>query len=375
MTDLFGGVTARLAALVLDTPRWKFLTVLFLATFFRTGVTFVAPALLPIAQDPFHNPFQNPYEHYLFWSWLGPFLAHTVGATTAFTFTLFYLGFSIAFTALMVRWLFANLDEAAARTALVVFSLLPVSATSYYWVFTDSLTLFLLAAALYFPRAWPVVLVLGVGLGMQHFEQAAFGSAAALFALVWAGRRGVTRRYTWRWALALLVGAVIGKLVLVAIFHHHGIHVNSGRWFWLRKGWPIMLRRFAYSYHFAIFSAFGVGWLVVLRYLRRTGAEVRPVAVALFGLLLLLPISDDPTRVYAIVTFPVLCLFFLDDRDFLASFDRAALGTLVLLWILVPFMFVWSGKPIVSAAAYDLYKGIHHLFHTRYSPVDPRFPY
>ena len=32
----------------------------------------------------------------------------TVGATTAFTFTLFYLGFSVAFTVLMVRWLFAN---------------------------------------------------------------------------------------------------------------------------------------------------------------------------------------------------------------------------------------------------------------------------
>lgn len=370
-----GGATARLAAFVLEAPRWKLLAVLFVAMFFRTGLTFVAPALLPIAQDPYRNPFSNPYEHYLFWSWLGPALAHHLGATTAVSFTLFHLAFSLAFTALVVRWLFTILDERRARVALLVFALVPVSAVSYYWVFTDSLTLFLLACTLYFPRSWPVVLALGVALGMQHFEQAFVGASAALFAILWARRRGARPRYDWPWALALLVGAIAGKLVLVALFRHLDIHVNSGRWWWLAKAWGIMLRRFLYSYHFALFSAFGAGWLVVLRWFRHRTPQLRPVAFALLGLLLLMPISDDPTRVYAIVTFPLLCVFILSDGDFLASLDRAAIGLLALLFLVVPFVFVWAGKPIVSAAAYDLWALIQRLFDTPYVPRDPRFPY
>lgn len=368
------GVTSRFAAWVLDTPRWKFLAVLFTVMFFRTGMTFVAPALLPIAKDPYHNPFTNPYEHYLFWSWLGPFLAHQVGATTPLTFTLFYLTFSLLFSLLMVRWLFTRLEEPHARIAMLIFALLPVSATSYYWIFTDSLTLFLMACALYVPRNAPALFLIGVALGMQHFEQAFFATGAALFALAWTGRRGVRLAYDWRWALTLLIGAMAGKALLVAIFAHLDIHVNSGRLFWLIKAWALMLRRFAYSYHFALFSAFGVGWLVVIHFLRRPSPETRPVGLAILGLLLLLPISDDPTRVFAIVTFPLVCVYFLRNPSFLATIPRQTVGLLALLWCLVPWMFVWSGKPIVSAAAYDLYTAIHHLLDTRFVPKDPRFP-
>lgn len=139
---------SRLGSWVLATPRWKFLTVLFTLMFFRTGVTFVAPTLVPIAEHPYRNPFTDPYEHYLYWSRLGPYLAHQVGATDAATLTMFYFVFAILFSILMVRWIFAVLDDRLARVAMLVFALLPVSAVPYYWIFNDSLTLFLLACAL-----------------------------------------------------------------------------------------------------------------------------------------------------------------------------------------------------------------------------------
>src|SRR5690349_22503335 len=167
--------------------------------FVKTGLTFVAPAFLQMAVDPYHNPYQ-PWEHYLFWSWLGPFLAHCIGATTELTFTLFYLVFSVLFTVLVVRWLFKHLEENLARVAVLIFALVPASATPYYWVFTDSLTLFLMACALYFPRNWIAVFVIGVALGMQHFEQASLAAAAATFALAWTARRGKQLAYDWRWA-------------------------------------------------------------------------------------------------------------------------------------------------------------------------------
>lgn len=367
-------ITSRVATWCLETPRWKFLTILFVVMFFRTGITCVVKDSLPIVRDPFHNPFTNPYEHYLMWSWLGPFLAHLVGATNTLFFSLFYLAFSILFTALMVRWMFTRLPEDVARVAILVFAAMPFSASHFFWVFTDSLTLFLLACALYFPRQLIVVVLLGIGVGMQHFEQGFFAAGAACFALFWSERRGVTSAYSWRWAAALLVGVILGKLALVAIFAHLGIHVNSGRLYWLLGSWRMLLSRFGASYHFALFSAFGTGWLIVVMFLRRRTAEVLPVAIAILGLLLLIPISDDPTRVFTNVSFVLACVFILANREFLSSLSRETVGILVVFTCVVPWVFVWSGKPLGSAVFHDFAWAARHWFHIPNSIKDPRFP-
>lgn len=366
--------TSRLGGWVLETPRWKFVTAVFVVMFLRTGVTSIAETLLPIAENPYRNPFTNPYAHYQLWNWLGPFLAHQLGATSRTSLTLFYLTFSVLFSVLMVRWMFANLDDRLGRVALLVFALFPVSATAYYWVFTDSLTLFLLASALYFPRNWAVVGGLGVALGMQHFEQALVAAGAALFVTFWTERRGVRLPYDRRWASALLVGSILGKLMLMWIFAHLDIQVNSGRWFWLLNSWPLMLRRFATTFHFALFSAFGVGWLVVITFLRRRSADALPVGVTIASLLLLMPVSDDPTRVFAIVTFPVVSVYLLRNAEFLATIPREGLGLLALLGCLVPWTFVWAGKAIGSAALLDALQVLRYLLHMPHALTGPRFP-
>jgi hypothetical protein len=365
---------SRIGSWVLTAPRWQYLSALFTIMFLRTGVTFVAPVLVPIVENPYRNPFANPREHYLYWSWLGPFLAHQIGATDPVTLTLLYLGFAILFSILVVRWLFGVLDDHLARVALLIFALLPVSAVPYYWIFNDSLTLLLLAGALYVPDNRVVLVLLGIGLGLQHFEQGFVAAGGACLALFWAARRGARRPYDWRWAFALLIGTVAGKLLLLIIFALLDVDVNSGRLFWLADTWKVLLRRFAYSAHFALFSAFGVGWLVMIRFLGHRSAEVLPAGATLLALLLLMPISDDPTRVVAIATFPLLCVLVLRNPEFLATIPRDTIGLWALLWCLVPWMFVWSGRPIVSALAYDLLSLLHHLFGVSHPPQDPRFP-
>lgn len=368
-------LTDRLAGWVLDTPRWKFLTVLLVVMFLRTGITPVAPALVKLAKDPFTLPWTDPYQHYLVWSWLGPFLANLLGLTTKPLFTMFYLALSIAYTALILRWLFTRLDEPKARVAALVFALLPVSGVPYYWVWTDSLTLFLLACTLYVPRMYPLLFVLGVALGMQHFEQALFATAAATFALAWAQLRGHRGMFAWPWSASILAGVVVGKVVLTYVFAHYGMAVNSGRWFWLAEMWPVMLKRFAYTAHAAVFSTFAIGWFVILAFVRRAHATALPAGVALFGLMLLLPISDDPTRVYAIVSFLVICAFVLSDAAFLGSIDRTTIGWLALAWLIVPFVFVWAGKAMVAATGYNVLSTVDVLFDTSGRFKDPRVPF
>jgi hypothetical protein len=87
-----------------------------------------------------------------------------------------------------------------------------------------------------------------------------------------------------------------------------------------------------------------------------------------------LPISDDATRVLANVTFPLLCVFVLSHRDFLASISREQVGLLALLWCLVPWVFVWAGKPLASAAYFDLASIYHRVLDTGHTPTKPWLP-
>lgn len=100
-------------------------------------------------------------------------------------FFIFHLGFSIAFTALFIKLVFSRLPERSTRIALILFALLLVSATTYFWVGSDSLTLLLLLLllllALSFPHSILMTLAIGIMLGMQHFEQAFFAVGGLLF--------------------------------------------------------------------------------------------------------------------------------------------------------------------------------------------------
>src|SRR5208337_2319150 len=97
---------------IYDSKRWQLISVLFAVTLFKTGIWF-NPILLDrsrlIAQNPFANPLQDlPTFHYLYWSWLAPFVAWLVGATGRLSFFCFHLFFSLAFTGLFIVTVFSR---------------------------------------------------------------------------------------------------------------------------------------------------------------------------------------------------------------------------------------------------------------------------
>jgi hypothetical protein len=139
----------RIEKFIFETELWKLILVISFLTVVKTGVwhTPSLNASLEIAQNPFINPFSDPNAHFLFWSWLGPFLAWLVGATSKWQFFALHLLFSLAFTFLFTKMVFSRFSDAVARSSLIIFSALPVSATAYFWVSTDSITLFLMVLA------------------------------------------------------------------------------------------------------------------------------------------------------------------------------------------------------------------------------------
>lgn len=311
-----------------------------------------------IAEDPFVNPFSDPAAHALFWSWLGPFLAWLLGARGPAAFFTLHFGFAAAFIAATLTLLSRRLTGRQFRTATLLFVVLPVSATSFFWVGNDGLTLLLMVLA--FLAGHPLGgMLAGVALGMQHFEQGFLGFAALVAGLLLARWLHHPVAMSITWAAFVLAGVVLGKLTLIALFATLGIEVNSGRLWWLRENLPMLLEQFFLHPHVVVWSVLGLGWLILASELQR-GRVAWPLALPLLGLMPLLLVSGDQTRVLAIVTFPLITTFWLLEPTVLARHDDRRLTRLFVLWLVVPWIWVWGGVPRWSALPYDLAFALHH---------------
>lgn len=308
-----------------------------------------------MAQNPFVNPFGDPAAHYLFWNWLGPFLAWGIGATGQAGFFLFHLLFALVFPLAVAGLAFSRLEDSMARRAILLFILLPVSATVWFWVGVDALTLCLMLLALAFPARRFITLLAGVALGMQHFEQGFCAAAALTLALWLSQRRGEADTLPCRlpFALLFLGSIVLGKLALLLLFHWHGITVSAGRLYWLRTHLPELLSLFWMHSQAILWSVLGLGWLLLLGSPDRGGVS-RPFLLGLCSLMLLLPLTWDQTRVVAITSFPLIYVYWLANPVFLVRWTTYEFAGLVLLWGLLPWSWVWGGESKWSVFPHDL---------------------
>lgn len=334
--------------------RTRFLVVLFAIMLVKTGIWHIPnlDSSIRIAQNPFILWEPRASEQYIFTSWLAPFLAWLIGATQDGLFLLFHLGFSLAFTTLVVWLAFTRLEEAQARASMIIFAAMPVSATAYFWIGNDSLTLLLMASALALRDRAVLAALVGVLLGLQHFEQSMFGFAALAVASFATPRFGGPVIYPWRSAVAVLGGVIAGKLALMLIFHVAGMQV-TGRTGWFVTYLATMLGQFWFHGQYVVWTVLGAGWLVAIRYADRGRAAI-PFFVCLLGLLPLLMVVNDQTRVLAIVTFPLVFAFWLAEPDFLSGLSRREVAALAVVWLIVPWAWVYEGIPTWSVLPYDL---------------------
>jgi len=332
-------------------------------SFIKTGIWYM-PNLedwRAISLNPFRNPFTEPISRYLFWNWLSPFLAWRLGIRSEQSFLYFHLLFSVAFTCTFIAFVWSHFEERDARTSLVIFLALPVSATAYLWVGMDSVTLALMLLLFVVRRHLWLTLVIGVLLGMQHFEQALVAFGALLVASFLSFVLNTKSEYPIRWAITSLVGVVLGKVVLILTFSHFGIDASFGRLYFLQQFYRLYISFFYYHFQYIVWSVLGVGWIAVAKYAER-GKIALPFLIVLSGLLLLLPFVGDQTRVLSIVTFPLVATYLLLNPGFLQSLNGRFVSAIFGIWLLVPYPWEWGGKPLVSIFPYDVAYVLHRLF-------------
>lgn len=314
------------------------LAVLMALMLIKTGIGMPGnwAAIFPLTQNPFENPFlDTPNAQYLLWNWLGPFLMWCLGISQNIGIFLFYFAFSLLFSALFFYTVWRLLPDAIARVAIVVFFLFPVAHTAYFWVFMDSLTLFLMLAPFALYHKWGegvfIPLIFGVFLGMQHFEQAFLGVAALNFA-TFCHRKKIKLPFSCLFCFLFLIGILFGKIILIAIFEYCGIQA-LGRFSVL--DFIARLQDFFLNFQWALWSGLGLGWLVVFNIFKFKNIAF-VFLITLLPLVFLPVVAMDYTRVVAIATFPLLLQYVFLNAEFLASISKKTLRLLFLVWVLMP---------------------------------------
>lgn len=193
------------------------------------------------ATDPFTAANLPPGAQYVMSSWLVPFMGWALRITSPHKFFVLCLVIDCVMAAALAWLLFLRLDGRSARIALILYASLPISSTPWFWVGPDGLTLLLMILALAFADRWLLVGLLGVLLGMQHFEQGATAIGALIVSRILGGRVAWTGRYGLRFCLVWLGGAVAGRALLTLIFTVANAQPATDRVKVVLAEWPKMI--------------------------------------------------------------------------------------------------------------------------------------
>lgn len=187
-----------------------------------------------------------------------------------------------------------------------------------------------------------VVLLAGVYLGFQHFEQAlvaVIAWALIVSALARSLPHGLRVRRTPMW---LLVGALLGKLILTLAISMNGIDPSEGRLYWLTnttllKQAVVGAVNFGPAFLLSLFA--GLWGVVALSYTLLSGRKERALFIAAIALpLVMATVTLDHTRVFATVTTPILAIMIVVvmSAGEPAISRQAIFMAEVLAWVIVP---------------------------------------
>lgn len=316
-------------------PAPVFLVAVSILVVARSGIS-PMPNLVKQAQmlpDPFQNPY--PTEHsYIWWNWLSPFLAHSLGIRSGSAY-LFFCGM-IALAILPACYLALralNLPGPEARWRMLLVCCLPASFTALFWVGMDALTILLLVLVVALRGRLLASAAVGLLCGLQHAEQSLVAIGLLLLANLLLDREAV------RGSATALVGVVVGKAALLVIAAHAGGAPLQTRldYYLPRRG--EFFHQFASHAPLVVWSIFGAGWLVFLAagLGRRALLLLATSAVAGLGLAIT---ADDQTRVAAITTLPALLVLFSTSEFSIARLKHRLVVPLALL---LPAIWVWKG--------------------------------
>ena len=296
--------------------------------------------------------------HWIYGSFLGPVLAHVLGLTDR----------PIAFGALNLAIAVAAfigcgmaIERRFGKEYCVLYGLLfaaaPISNPLFNWLgYADAVT-FAMFTAIVISRAPWVCFLLAIAMAWNHFEQSlAFLAIYVLFAHT----AGFLKQEQSK-LLAVGAAIVLTKTALTLYFTHAGMELQMSR-FSYSVDHPDRLRHLLINFLsnplVLAWSLFSGAWLYIWTFFREGSAAANVKKAALLSLLVcLVPVFvvADATRVFAMLSWPVLLLTILKPVPAWWATCRKAVFSSMCIAALIPQIIVWDGWIYSSATLHTAY--------------------
>jgi len=321
--------------------------------------------LFLISKDIFKNPFLNQTSNqWLMSSFLGPVLGYITSANQSLIlYSLLHLVILlICFTALTII-IRRQYGDFVARSVLIVFFLSPISNVLFTWLGSpDILTFILVTVLVIFRKNIKIIFVSSFLLGINHPEQ----GLIVLFLLAVFSYLINRKRESILFVLFGIGSLLLGKYLLEMYFDSQNMFVEFSRIDYIPNAGLLRYIRATLSNPFALlFSLYNVLYVFIIVYVvyywKREKIAIAFIVYSILAFITIL-ITLDQTRVFSILTFPVLLLLvFSPSYQSLGSteknFFKNVLALSFIAGIIVPRFLVWEGNVYYSA-----YKNILNLF-------------
>jgi hypothetical protein len=338
----------------------------------KSGI-WVFPAInasLMIALDPYRNPFTVPSDQYLMTSWVGSFIAYQLGIKSTAGTVIFFL-FS-GLTGLAYLW-FAIKKHVAKHLqsrAILFIVLIPAIPTAFYWIGMDSFTFFLFSASLYYSSNLILTVVVGILLGMQHFEISIIAALSLLvYHLVLIFEASAQNRKKLISSILFIFGICTGKFFLFLIFRAHGILVSQDR---TQLGLETVKSNYELIFRNSLtilFSFLSIYWLVLYFLIRKFDRDTFGLIMGLSVPLLIVFFVRDQTRVMHLTSFILIATAVAMNPNQLNKFSERHLQLILGTWFLLPWVWFW-GKTHYSLTFFDIRYMLSRIFSFGNVPVD-----
>lgn len=341
------------------------LILLLLISLFKNGIWY-HPALwnmLEIAKNPFENVFGlETQKYYLYSSWLSPFFAYILGIKSKFYFFIFHLFLAALYLFLTIALIKKSIKTKNLKKSLIIFLIFPVSMTSFYWVGYDSLILLLMVISLYKNRNYLITFMCSIGIGLQHFEIGFVSIIAISIASIFERMFYINKKeikISLVFKITFITGLIIGKIILYKIYNDESF--VDGRMQWIGDALLHLLYNFYFNFYNILWFSLGAGWLIIIHFFLNQ-KQKWPFLISLLSLIFVLPFVDDHSRVFSASSFMLIMIYILCNDEFLNTVSFKQLSLFFLIWILLPYSWVWQGDLRSTMFLYDFAYILEYTF-------------
>jgi hypothetical protein len=360
---------------------WKTWLIIVLASVIVIGHTgfWMMPnigAQFMVSQNLTSNPFPNPHDQYIFTSYFQPLIFGIFGGTSSLSYVIYASMITICFLFLFLLWFikFHGRKIAVDEHKILLTILFPVFMVPFYWIGMDGMTLLLmLMIMINFSSKWAIIPA--ILLAWQHFEQ---GSVAVMILL---GTLIISMiithdksKFVAMKRLGYIIGGLIlGKVLILLLFSFLHISMSADRLTNMISDVSIYIDQWKVSWPYILYSIFGVGWLLIFTKLKKTW----PLLVGGIFTFFFVIIMGDQTRVGAIVLFPAVFFWIFMDKELFSTINQKMIVCLVVLYLVLPVVFVWGGFPYKNLWTYDITteRAIQESSGTNIYQFDPMLPF